>query len=80
MIMKHIVELNEICVDNAFMLNGCKYLYTVYRRYSMLILVLLLICLTIMIIMYKVWSDKMTYFCTNASLLYCRFNRCFLYY
>lgn len=35
----------------------------------MLSLVLLLICITIMIIMYYVWADKTTYFCTNILLL-----------
>lgn len=32
------------------MLNDCKYLYNMYRRYSMLNLVLLLICITLLII------------------------------
>lgn len=35
----------------------------------MLNLVILLIRIAIMIIMYYVWADKMTYFCTNVSLL-----------
>lgn len=55
--------------DNAFMLNDCKYLYNMYRRYSMLNLVILPICITIVIIRYYVCVDKTTYFCTNASLL-----------
>lgn len=45
-------------IDIAFTLNDCKYLYDMYRRYSMLILVLLLICFSIIIIMYYVWLTK----------------------
>lgn len=36
--------------NNAFMLNDCKYLYNMYRRFGMLYLVVLLICITITII------------------------------
>lgn len=64
------IQKQKVCGDDdAFMLNDCKYLYNMYRRYSMLNLVILLIRIAIMIIMYYVWADKMTYFCTNVSLL-----------
>lgn len=75
MILKHIFELEnikkkKICSSwHAFMLNDCKYLCNMYSRYSTLNLILLLICITIMIIMYYVWADKMTFFVQKVWLL-----------
>lgn len=39
-------------VNNAFMLNDCKYLYNMYRRWGMLYSIVLLICITKTIISY----------------------------
>lgn len=50
------IEDKFACGDVNVMLNDCKYMYTMYRRYRMLNLVFILICLSVIILTY-VWND-----------------------